>query len=66
MKHYIIWLMSGETISGDIADELAESIAIDGRRVLRFSDTEGTVSVKRNRIEAIAINNVVETSKCGF
>lgn len=66
MKHYIIWLKSGETISGDIADELAESITLDSKRVLRFSDTEGTVEVKRNRIEAIGINNIVKTRRCGF
>jgi hypothetical protein len=66
MKHYIIWLKSGECITGDITDDVAKTLAIDSKRVLRFSDNEGTVSVKRNRIEAIALNDAIKTNKCGF
>lgn len=66
MKHYIIWLKSGECIDGNIADEVAKSLTLDGKRILKFSDTDGSVAVKRNRIEAIGINNVNETRKCGF
>jgi len=66
MKHYVIWLKSGECISGDIPDKVENTITLDGRNVLRFTDIDGTVTIKRNRIEAIAINNVVETCKCGF
>lgn len=64
MKDYIIWLKSGECVKGTINDK--RKLLRRGIFNLKFSDTEGTVIIKRNRIEAIAINNVIETSKCGF
>ncbi|HWT74321.1 MAG TPA: hypothetical protein VN258_06340 [Mobilitalea sp.] len=66
MKHYIIWLKSGECITGDISDETVNRLCLDGKSVLKFEDTEGSIVVKRNRIEAIGINNAIETNKCGF
>jgi hypothetical protein len=64
MKEYIIWLKSGECIKGTIEDEGV--LFRKGLFNLKFSDTEGTVTIKRHRIEAIAVNNIIETNKCGF
>jgi len=69
MKEYIIWLKSGECISGtvneDVAIMLNENRKIVGR--IRFKDTDGFVSVKASRIEAIGINFVADNNKkCGF
>jgi hypothetical protein len=59
-------LKSGECITGDVSEEAAINITLDGRRVLRFFDCEGFIEVKRNRIEAIGLNDIAEIRKCGF
>lgn len=64
MKHYLIWLKSGEVVQGDIEDE--KPILKYTPFILRFTDSEGTVTIKRHRIEAIAINDIVTTNRCGF
>lgn len=64
MKEYIIWLKSGEVVKGIIEDE--KPILRHTPFILRFTDTEGTVTIKRHRIEAIAINDIVTTNRCGF
>jgi hypothetical protein len=68
LKEYTIWLKSGKSISGTVEDDIANSIVLDSKRFskLRFTDCEGVVSVNRRRIEALAINNIPETRKCGF
>jgi hypothetical protein len=68
LKEYTIWLKSGKSISGTVEDDVADIIVLDSKMFskLRFSDSEGVVSVNRRRIEALAINNIPETRKCGF
>lgn len=70
MKDYIIWLDSGECITGTVTDEIAGYILeiwnnASAKRI-DFEDTQGHASVKKDKIEAIAINNIVETNKIGF
>lgn len=68
MKKYIIWLRSGECIEGTVEDDIANKLILDSKRFsrLKFKDSEGYASVKRSRIEAIAIIDVVEANRCGF
>lgn len=70
MKDYIIWLTSGETISGTMTDEEADRLknwlVTNPHEPQEFVDTEGSFIVRPERIEAIAVNMVIEHNTLGF
>ena len=71
MDEYIIWLKSGECITGIALETDLKPIIAFGRKKIRskyisFSDNEGTVMVRTASIDAVGITPIKETSKCGF
>lgn len=70
MKDYIIWLKSGETISGtakeETISELQKCFSLDSEEKVFFVDSDGAMAIDLSRVEAIAINKLPETNKLGF
>ena len=70
MKEYIIWLDSGECVTGTVDEEneslIKEAFVKKAFGLMTFSDTEGTVYVAMSNMQAICFNNTQEGSKCGF
>lgn len=70
MKDYIIWLKSGETISGvaeeRIIKQLQSEFAKDCEEKAIFVDQDGEVVIDLNQVEAIAINKQPDANKLGF
>lgn len=71
MNDYIIWLKSGECISGTAKEEIIRQLQeqfvnshIDER--ISFSDADGIVVVDLNQVEAIAVNKQPAINKVGF
>lgn len=72
MKDYIIWMKSGECISGTAKEETISDMQYrfgnyqDEDIKLMFTDEDGTVVVDLSRVEAIAINKQSAINKIGF
>lgn len=70
MKDYIIWLKSGETISGTAEEEtinnLQKCFSLDSEEKVFFTDSDGAMAIDLSRVEAIAINKQPESNKLGF
>jgi hypothetical protein len=70
MKDYIIWLKSGECVSGTAKEEdimkLQEEFSTDGEGKVFFKDEDGIIVIDFSRVEAIAINKRNECNKMGF
>lgn len=70
MKDYIIWLRSGECISGTADEEALKKLqdkyesSFDGK--IAFEDMDGSLVVDLTKVEAIAINNQPIPNKIGF
>lgn len=73
MKDYLIWLKSGETISGTADEDTIkwlqkrfEDREYELEKIISFDDEDGTVALDVDRIEAITINKCLEDKKVGF
>ncbi|AND84263.1 hypothetical protein GTH52_07110 [Clostridium tyrobutyricum] len=72
MKDYLIWLKSGESISGTAKKDILEMLKDrfkdhkEEREIISFPDEEGGVILDMDRVEAIAINKCIENNKAGF
>lgn len=72
MKDYLIWLKSGETISGTAKEDIIKMLQdrfkdhAKGKNIISFPDEDGTVVLDIDRIEAIAINKCCENNQVGF
>lgn len=70
MKDYIIWLDSGECLTGTVNERneglIKEAFTKKAYGLLTFDDAEGTAHVAISKIQAICFNNTQEGSKCGF
>lgn len=73
MKDYLIWLKSGETISGTANENTIEWLQnrfknreYELEEIISFDDEDGTVFLDMNKVEAIAINKCCEDRKAGF
>lgn len=67
---YIVWLKSGECISGT-AEEKAIDALNDGWVNEKFdffclTDDDGTVYIKLSEVEAVAKNHTENMAECGF
>ncbi len=71
MKDYIIWLKSGECITGTAEESVILQLqerfkdCVGGEKI-SFLDEDGKMVVALDRIEAIAINKQPEATKLGF
>lgn len=73
MKDYLIWLKSGETISGTAEEDTMkwlqkrfENRQYELEKIISFDDEDGTVALDVDRIEAVAINKCCENNQVGF
>ncbi|NLW89998.1 MAG: hypothetical protein GXY34_00130 [Syntrophomonadaceae bacterium] len=70
MKDYIIWLKSGETISGTMADEEVERLKQWVKSIPQepgeFNDNEGSLVIMPERVEAVAINDTIVMKQIGY
>lgn len=71
MKDYVIWLKSGECISGSVQEEIISHLqerfkdCMNSEKV-SFSDEDGIVIIDLYSIDAIAINKQPSSYKLGF
>lgn len=73
MKDYLIWIKSGETISGTADEDTIkwlqkrfENREYELEKIISFDDEDGTVALDVDRIEAITINKCYENKQVGF
>lgn len=73
MKDYLIWIKSGETISGTADEDTIkwlqkrfENREYELEKIISFDDEDGTVALDVDRIEAITINKCCENKQVGF
>lgn len=70
MKDYIIWLKSGQTITGTIFEEEIDKLqkwALSAPDTPgEFRDTDGAIFIAPGQLAALSINEPEQTSKIGF
>lgn len=72
MLDYIIWLKSGECITGIAKKEVVEELQnlfVNTKEInekILFKDLDGVAAIDLSRVEAIAANMQLETNKLGF
>lgn len=72
LKDYIIWLKSGECITGTVKENIINDLqdrfkdSIGETEKISFNDEDGKVVVDLSRVEAIGINKCYENKEVGF
>lgn len=70
MKDYIIWLRSGECITGTVKEDVIQDVKqkFDAKKeqIIEFDDIDGHVAVSNDEIEAVGINKHLENKAYGF
>jgi hypothetical protein len=72
MKDYLIWLKSGETISGTAKEDIIKMLQdrfkdhAKGKNIISFPDEDGIVSLDIDRVEAVSIMKCCEDKQAGF
>ena len=72
MKDYIIWLKSGETVTGSVKEDIIDSLkdrfinSSGEKEILSFNDEEGEVTLDLSRVEVIVINKQYTNKSVGF
>lgn len=56
MKDYTIWLKGGQVIYGTCEDGTARRISNMPKRIMKFTDSDGDVVIRRDAIHAIAVS----------